>query len=218
MSVHGVWVVGAISDADSRDLIARFSDVVPQHLQPAVSDPDDYAESLSWWENGGDTEVFFEEVPGRTWRQPTDAADRFADLAHLAHPETSRTEELWDVLLNLLDGTGPDHLFTSAARKASPAAALYYALGAVTTRPLPGRFGTFLLTNGDLTTYASAIDQALDLSGARRDQVLQRISTWMREMGDAPEFDAASLVDGPLHVMRQAVASGQGLAAFTRWY
>lgn len=112
------------------------------------------------------------------------------------------------------EGSG---LFVAAARKASPAAALCYGLGAEGTAMLPGWFGDFLLAADDVITALPQAEEALRLSGTRREEVLSRIASWMTVMGDAPGFDAEELVDAPLRVLRHAAETGSGAAAFSRW-
>lgn len=106
----------------------------------------------------------------------------------------------------------------ATARKASSAAALCYGLGAERTAMLPGWFGDFLLSADDVITALPRAEEALRLSSMRRGEVLSRITSWMTAMGDAPDFNAAELVDAPLQVLRFAAETGSGAAAFSRWH
>lgn len=79
-------------------------------------------------------------------------------------------------------------------------------------------FANLLLSHAEVTAGLPRAEQALQPARARRAQTLQRIGTWMKEMGDEPNFEAERLLDGPLRVLRHAVAKGYGAAAFTGWY
>lgn len=83
---------------------------------------------------------------------------------------------------------------------------------------LPGWFGDFLLSADDVITALPRAEEALRLSSMRRGEVLSRITSWMTAMGDAPDFNAAELVDAPLQVLRFAAETGSGAAAFSRWH
>lgn len=210
MSATGMWLIGAIPDLEASDLLTRFSGTLrePGPMQPAA-----FAEALAWWTAAGDEEPFFEKAPGR---RATDAADRLASLVEGANPRTEASEAAWDACTDLM--ADHDGVLVVAARKASPVAALCYALGPERTSLLPGRFGNFLLSNSEVTASLAHIEQALQLTGAQRAQTLQRIDTWMTEMGDEPDFKTEELLDGPLRVLRHAAATSCGAAAFTRWY
>ncbi|MGP4024652.1 hypothetical protein [Actinomadura sp. 3N407] len=215
LSVTGTWLVGAIPDREANELLARFSDALsgPGPMQPRA-----FAEALEWWTTAGEQEGFFERVPGKDWERATDAAYRLASLVDGANPETELSEAAWDACMDLMGDEGEDALLGVAARKASPVAALCYALGAESMSMLPGRFGNFLLSHAEVLAGLPRAERALQPAGARRAQTLQRIGTWMKEMGDEPNFDAEKLLDGPLRVLRHAAATGYGAAAFTRWY
>jgi hypothetical protein len=123
-----------------------------------------------------------------------------------------------DASMSLMPETEGVGLFVAAARKASPAAALCYGLGAEGTAMLPGWFGDFLLSADDVITALPRAEEALRLSSTRRSEALSRITAWMTAMGDAPGFDAAELIDAPLRVLRFAAETRSGAAAFSRWY
>jgi hypothetical protein len=215
MSMTGMWLVGAIPDREAIDLLARFSEALSE---PGPMKPSAFAEALAWWTAAGDREPFFEKVPGKPGERATDAAYRLASLIDGANPETESSEAAWDACMDLLDDEGDHSVLVVTARNTSPVAALYYALEAESTSLLPGRFGNFLLSHSEITASLAHIEQALQLTGTRRTQALHRIGTWMKEMGDVPNFETEELLDGPLRVLRHAAATGCGAAAFTRWY
>ncbi len=213
MSVMGVWIVGAVPDAQVRDLAGRFSGALDGHGLPhSAAD----AVTLAWWRDGGDKEPFFEDVSGRQVFRPTDAAERFAEL--FLGSDSDEADELWEVCLGLVNDDEPDGLFVASTRKASPVAALFYGLGALRSGLLPGAFGAFLLTHREVEEALPRVERVLRLTPEQRARVLQRIGAWMDGMGDKPDFDAAGLVEGPLRVLRHAADSGRGVAAFSRWY
>jgi hypothetical protein len=214
MSVTGVWLVGAVPDREASALAPHFRDA-PGTSGPARSAA--LAEDLAWWTAVGEREPFFEGVPGACSPRATDAAYRFASLVDAATPETEQAE-VWDACVDLMTDQGEDGMLVAVARKASPVAALYYALGPEGTSSLPGRFGHFLLPHGEVEARLADVEHALQPTGDRRARALRRIGTWMECMGDAPGFDAEELLDGPPRVLRRAAASGHGVAAFTRWY
>ncbi|MDX2643128.1 hypothetical protein PV341_05990 [Streptomyces sp. PA03-1a] len=216
MSVMGVWVVGAVPDDEARALSrhAARRGTGDEDLPPV------HAQALAWWSGGGDAERFFDgTADGSGGASPTPAALRFAELVHCnTAPDDEPALTLQDELMELMPTTGGDGPFAAVARKASPVAALLHGLGAEASALLPGRFGEFLLSHDEVVAALPRVVRALDVSGARRDEVLSRVAGWMRGMGDAPEFDGAELLDAPVRVLRHAARSGLGAAAFSRWY
>jgi hypothetical protein len=177
-----------------------------------------FAELAAWWNGGGDGEEFFGTVPRRPWERDTAAAERLMTLVDLANPETEESESVWDDCLNLIGSSEDAARFVSSARKASPVAALCYALGAARMALLPGTFGNFVLRAGDVDQALRRVERAFELSDGQRAEAIHRMRVWMEEMGDAPDFDGEGLLSDPLRVMRYAAANGQGVAAFNRWY
>jgi hypothetical protein len=215
MSVTGMWIIGAIPDREARRLLTDFSDTFGD---PGPIAPTAYAEALAWWNDGGDQEPFFGiTVPGRPWERDTDAADRLNNLVE-GLPEAESAEEAWDECLALMTDKVEHGVYVASARKAAPIAALSYALGAARMSLLPGRFGNFLLSHDAVVANLARIEQAMHLTEAEQEQAVQRIHTWMDEMGDAPNFNAEDLLDGPLRVLRSAASADTGAAAFSRWY
>ncbi|GAB2854635.1 hypothetical protein GCM10022221_62680 [Actinocorallia aurea] len=213
MSVTGMWIIGAIPEPDATDLSIRLS--AAQEHEPSSAS---FADLAAWWNRGGDGEEFFGAVPGRPWERDTEAASRLMTLVDLADPGSEESASVWDDCLKLMSSSEDGAVFVASARKASPVAALCYALEAARMALVPGTFGNFLLRGGDVNDGLRRIESAFDLSDGRRAEAVHRMRVWMEEVGDAPEFDGEGLLSGPLRVMRYAAANGQGVAALSRWY
>lgn len=216
MSSTGVWVVGVIPDGEARALVDRSIDLI----RPGDWDrPPGFGDTLAWWSNGGDQEPFFEHPADPSEPLiPTPTAWRFADFIDGANAPTAATEAMRGAGMALMpevDGAG---LFVATARSVNPAAALCYGLGAERSAMLPGRFGDFLLSADEVRAALPRAEEALLLSGTQRREVLTRITAWMTVMGDAPDFDAAELIDAPLRVLRLATETASGATAFSHWY
>ncbi|GAA2805347.1 hypothetical protein GCM10010441_32720 [Kitasatospora paracochleata] len=210
MSWTGLWLIGPIPDAEARDLPFRFL-----HLwEPGTGGPSrDLGDSLRWWAEGGEP-MLEHDSGGRV--HATRAAERFAALVRSAHPETPAAEALRDACLNLVEQAGTH--FAAVLRKTDPATALCYALGHDAALQLPGMLGDFLLTAQEVRDSLPAAERVLDLSGRRRAEVLAGITDWIAATGDAPGYDPAELLDGPLRMLRLAAATGAGAAGLCRTY
>lgn len=215
MSVMGVWAVAAVDDAELSALSAALADLLAEYRGTEAFAR--YVELMAWWEHGGDAEDFFESVPGRSWLRPTAAAERFATLIDFANPGSQTYGDLAERFVELMPHGG-EGTFAATARKASPAAALHYGLGAARSALLPGRFGEFVLTHAEVADALADVEQALALTGQCRSQVLERSRRWLAEFGDAPEADVEELLDGPLRVLRLAATTGQGTVGVVAWY
>jgi len=213
MSVIGMWMIGAIPDSDAADLLARLSAAASQDVRPTA-----FSDLAAWWNGGGDQEIFFGTVPGRPWETDTESAERLMGLVNLANSETEASESVWDACLDLMSDREDDAIFVSSARKGSPIMTLCYALGAARIALLPGTFGNVLLRHSDIDESLRRVEQALDLSGSQRAEATHRMRAWLDETGDAPHFDGDALLTSPQRVLRHAAATGQGVAAFSRWY
>ncbi|MFE4259348.1 hypothetical protein [Streptomyces sp. NPDC056883] len=211
MSSTAVWVVGAVPDEEARAIPGRYLHLV---RPDEWSRPPAYSrETEAWWTRGGDREPFFEGT------EPTPAAHRFAEFMDGVHAtESEMVTAARDASTRAMPEAEGEGLFVAAARKASPVAALHYGLGAEASAAFPGWYGDFLLTASEVASALPRAEEALDLTGGRRAEVLSRITTWMTAMGDEPRFDAASLLDGPLRTLRFAARTGRGAAALTRWH
>jgi hypothetical protein len=199
----GLWVVG----------------VVPAEAAEALPDDRDPARAPARWSGSGGREAFF-ELSGRTSAPlvATAAARRFASLVDDAQVATEARQDAQDALMSVMPAREGAGLLVASARKASPVAALFYGLGPAESAKLPGRFGEFVLSADAVRAALPRAEEALRLTGTRRGAVLSRATDWMTAMGDAPDFDTAGLVDGPLRVLRLACGTGCGAAAFSRWY
>ncbi|MEU9717436.1 hypothetical protein [Streptomyces sp. NPDC047976] len=200
-----------LPDEEARAIPGRFLHLV----RPGDWDkPEAYTESLAWWSDGG-AEPLFEYADGPSGPPgATPAARRFADFMDLATTASDAVTAMQDASSSAMREEAG--LFVATARKAAPVAALYHGLGVRGAELLPGWFGDFLLDADEVAAALPRAEQALDLSGARRSEVLARITDWMTVMGDAPDFDAAELVEGPLRVLRRAAAAKSGAGAFSR--
>ncbi|WP_157875031.1 hypothetical protein [Streptomyces resistomycificus] len=103
--------------------------------------------------------------------------------------------------------------FFAGARKDNPVAALFHAVGPQRARALPGWAGDALLTSAEVSRSLPAVERALDLAGAEREQVLARIEDWL-----ADGEDPAALLDGLLRVWQQTEAAGLGLFSSRIWH
>ncbi|MET7715081.1 hypothetical protein [Streptomyces sp. NPDC005407] len=212
MSFTGLWAVGAVPDAEVAALPGRFT-----HLEGEWTTPPNYAADLTWWLSGGDREPYF--TP-----EPTPAARRFAAFARSGGPSAPAVAAMKEAGMDLLRDAGRagdtagSAAFVAAARKGDPAVALCYGLGAEAAARLPGWFGDFLLTAAEARAVLPHAESVLAVAGPRRTEILARIDAWMSAMSDAPGFDARTLLDGPLGVLRYAAANGLGAVGVTDSY
>ncbi|WP_406400362.1 hypothetical protein OH805_15310 [Streptomyces sp. NBC_00879] len=107
---------------------------------------------------------------------------------------------------------------SAAARKGDPAVALCYGLGARAAAGLPGWFGDFLLTAAEVRAVLPHAESVLAVTGPRRAEIIGRVDAWMSAMSDEPGFEARTLLDGPLRVLRYAAAHGTGAVGVTQSY
>ncbi|MEY9861073.1 hypothetical protein ABH935_006713 [Catenulispora sp. GAS73] len=211
-----MWAIAAIDDAEVPVLKAGLEAAMAEYFGTEAFAR--YVELMAWWGGGGDSEeFFFEPVPGWPWLQPTAAAERFASLVDLANPNSDAYDDLACRCMRLMPDGG-EGAFAATARKASPAAALHYGLGAAGSALLPGRFGEFLLSHAEVLSVVAGFEQALALTGQHRSRVIERARRWLAEFGDVPDADVDELLDGPLRVVRLAAKSGQGVVGVVAWY
>jgi hypothetical protein len=212
MSFIGLWAVGAVPDAEVAALPGRFA-----HLEGEWTTPPNYAADLTWWLSGGDREPYF--TP-----EPTPAARRFAAFARSGGPSAPAVAAMKEAGMDLLrdaEGAGDTEgsaAFAAAVCKGDPAVALCYGLGAEAAARLPGWFGDFLLTAAEVRAVLPHAESVLAVAGPRRTEILARIDAWMSAMSDDPGFDAHTLLDGPLRVLRYAAANGMGAVGVTDSY
>lgn len=206
MSFTGVWAIGAVPDAEVAALPGRFA-----HLEGEWTTPPGYAEDLAWWLGGGDREPYF--TPG-----PTPAALRFAAFARSGGPSAPPVAAMKEAGMDLLRDAEGEAAFAAAARKGDPAVALCYGLGAKAAAGLPGWFGDFLLTAAEVRAVLPHAESVLAVTGPRRAEIIGRVDAWMSAMTDEPGFDARTLLDGPLRVLRYGAAHGTGAVGVTESY
>ncbi|MFI1396360.1 hypothetical protein [Streptomyces sp. NPDC020681] len=203
MSRTGLWMVGAVPDAEVAALPGRFAD-----LEGAWVVPPGYADDLAWWLSGGDREPYF--TPG-----PTAAARRFAAFAWSGGPSAPAVAAMKEAGRELLRAASGEQVFAAAAREGDPAVALCYGLGAEASARLPGWFGDFLLTAAEVRAVLPHAESALAVSGPGRVEVLARIDVWLSAMSDGSDFEPGMLLDGPLRVLRYAAGRGMGAVGVT---
>ncbi|WP_328671737.1 hypothetical protein OG905_17690 [Streptomyces sp. NBC_00322] len=206
MSFTGVWAIGAVPDAEVAALPGRFA-----HLEGEWSTPPGYAEDLAWWLGGGDREPYF--TPG-----PTPAALRFAAFARSGGPSAPAVAAMKEAGMDLLRDAEGEAAFAAAARKGDPVVALCYGLGVKAAARLPGWFGDFLLTAAEVRAVLPHAESVLAVTGPRRTEIIGRVDAWMSAMSDEPGFDARTLLDGPLRVLRYAAVHGTGAVGVTESY
>ncbi|TQK52635.1 hypothetical protein FBY35_3078 [Streptomyces sp. SLBN-118] len=206
MSFTRVWAIGAVPDADVAALPGRFA-----HLEGEWTTPPGYAEDLAWWLGGGDREPYFTPAP-------TPEAHRFAAFARSGGPSAPAVAAMKEAAMDLLRDAEGEAAFAAAARKGDPAVALCYGLGAQAVARLPGWFGDFLLTAAEVRAVLPHAESVLAVTGPRRAEVIGRIDAWMSAMSDEPGFDARTLLDGPLRVLRYAAGHGTGAVGVTESY
>ncbi|MFJ9927998.1 hypothetical protein ACIRU5_18435 [Streptomyces misionensis] len=215
MSVTGVWVIGALADEKIKDLLRT---AVRAHPPKPVAAQAGVLEGLAWWRSKAAESLF---VMSRTapdsWVAAEDAS-RLSEFIDGCYDDSDPVEALRDAVMDQFPPEGDEGLFTAVARKASPFSALAYALGPDAVLRLPGWFGDFLLDAEQVRARLPAAEEALTLTGARRQHAVERIRAWMTGLGDAPDHDADELIDGPLRVLRHAARTGQGAAGQVRWY
>lgn len=177
-----------------------------------------YRASMEWWSSGAAVPFFECPASACSAPTPTPAAYRFADFIAEATTVGDTVRQLQDASAELMPKTQGPGLYVATARKASPVAALFHGLGHARSELFPGWFGDFLLSAEEVRSALPGAREALALHGSARDEAIARITEWMTGMGDAPDFDAAELLNAPLRVLELAAATGAGAAAFSRSY
>ncbi|MFI1092882.1 hypothetical protein [Streptomyces sp. NPDC020917] len=216
MSVIGVWVIGTVSDERVAEVLRAAVESSPPPRPQAANR--DVSGPLAWWRDRADASMFSKSATDHGGWVAEGDAYRLNDFLDGCRADSEQVEALRDAVLELFPPEGDEGLFAATARKASPFAALAYALGPDATLQLPGWFGDFLLDSGEVGPRLLAAEEALALTGSRRREVVERIHAWMTGLGDAPGHDAEELLDGPLRVLRRAARTGQGVAGHVRWY
>ncbi|GAA2483404.1 hypothetical protein GCM10010276_21140 [Streptomyces longisporus] len=211
----GVWVIGALPDQKTKELLQAAVQASPPTPMPAHAD---VAGELAWWRSTAPESLFSgSKTSAGSWVAHDDAF-RLSTLFDNCYDDSDAVEALRDAVVDRFPPKGDEGLFTAVARKASPFSALAYALGPDAVLQLPGWFGDFLLYAEEVRAQLPAAEEALALTGARRRGAVERIHRWMTGLGDDPDHDAEELLDGPLRVLRHAVRTGQGAAGLVRWY
>lgn len=214
MSSSGLWAIGALADADVATFHDRFNARIAGHRSRPQS-----AVDWTWWHDSTETTSLFTvsadhpETP-----LPTADAHRLVGLAHsmpLDEPDAGDLiDECW---ATWADPTIVEP-FVMVTRKASPVAALYYAIGPRRAGLLPGWFGNLLLTADQVPAALRDGQRALTLTGGERADVVTRIREWISAFGDDPDTSPDDLLDEPLRILQNAAELGYGVAGVTRWY
>ena len=199
-------MLGALGQ-DALDTL--LTDVGPSVFEPLPSDLD-----LGWWRVMDKSDVAEPARLGYGAFCPTDAAVRFQEELLGLRPDP----DVLDACIAAIGEAAEADRFVVAVRKGDPVAALYYGLGSAVARRLPGRAGCFLLharAQEDLATFTGLLDA---LSHERRARFAQKVSRWFAVMGDEPDLDPLTLLDGPLRLARRAREARTGLLAVMQWY
>jgi len=207
MGFTGVWVVVALPDDELGRLFAPDGGLfVP---------PAEVEGERAWWEAvhergraGG--------VVHRLWED--EDAVRLGQLIGGWYAETEAVEEFRGAVLDRVDERRPERFFAAATRKAFPFGALAYGVGPGAVLGLPGWFGEFALNSDQLRGRLPEFEAALGWSGEERERVLDRVRAWLVGLGDAPDYPAEELLDGPLRVARWAADRGWGVAGAAPGY
>ncbi|MEU5610040.1 hypothetical protein AB0H03_15105 [Streptomyces sparsogenes] len=206
MGMSGLWLVGALGEADVAELAPLVS--------PAIEATAARSAAVGcWWRwerdaarGGGAVPVWRED--GYTTEEALHLYNMVDDSAFDAMDTTGKLHVMnwWD----RIDGDTVQP-FVESVRKANPVAALFHGLGPERAEKLPGWAGDAVVTAGEVRRLLPAVEAALALSGAERERALARIDDWP---GDK---DAAALLDGPLRVWRETAEAGLGLLASRVW-
>ncbi|SDT83362.1 hypothetical protein SAMN05216371_8184 [Streptomyces sp. TLI_053] len=118
-------------------------------------------------------------------------------------------DEHLDVLFDIW-GTyeKPGRFLKAACRKGYPAVGLAHALGPERWAALPGWFGNFVLTPGEVRSSLPAVEAALGFGPGERAAAELRLHDVLDEVSD---HDATALLDDLVPVWRRAADTGQGL-------
>ncbi|MEU1664394.1 hypothetical protein ABZ547_12400 [Streptomyces sparsogenes] len=206
MGMSGLWLVGALDDADVAELAPLAS--------PAIEATATRSSAVgSWWRwerdaarGGGAVPVRRED--GYTTEEALHLYNMVNDSAFDAMDTTGKLHVMnwWD----RIDGDTVQP-FVESVRKENPVAALFHGLGPERAERLPGWAGDAVVTAGEVRRLLPAVEAALAVAGAERERALARIDDWP---GDK---DAAALLDGPLRVWRETAEAGLGLLASRVW-
>jgi hypothetical protein len=151
MSVTGVWVVGALTGEELMATLAEFASQPPPP-GPGAS----LTEGVEWWRGRGDEDLF---------ASGDDDARRLASFFESLQNDAPVMGRFRDAVMDCFPSEEGPGVFAAAARKASPSAALCYALGADAALLLPGLFGDFLLDSAEVRAGLPAAEEVLVLSG-----------------------------------------------------
>lgn len=193
MGVTGYWLMTTAADERIHDWRERFG------AEPAAA-AEGHDAAMAWW--AGLADGAFLKHDERSGWMLTEEGVAFADLFWGAEDDTLAYE-----VIDAADEAGETGRSCPGARKAAPAAAFYYALGAVDAARMPGSFGDFLVTADEAAAVLPRIEPII--AGERHESLVEMVGLWL----DVIEPEARETVDGVLRVFREAVDRGLGVAA-----
>ncbi|MGV4980819.1 hypothetical protein ACVB8X_06065 [Streptomyces sp. NRAIS4] len=206
MGMSSFWAVGALRDEQVAEIARVAAPVIREMGQRRSA-----REAWSRWESdvargGGAVQVYGPDGNN------TDEALRLYEMVNAS-------------AFDVLDSSGEVHImqwwerfdediepFITSVRKGNPVAALFHGLGPERARALPGWAGDAVLTAGEVRRHLEAVESALAVTGAEREEVLGRMDDWLWHE------DPAEVLDGPLRVWRQAATAGLGLLSSRIWF
>ncbi|MEY9932988.1 hypothetical protein ABH926_007641 [Catenulispora sp. GP43] len=197
MSFTGFWMLTTAADEQIQTWRERYADEL-------AAGTEHREQVMAWWADQGD--VAFIELDDRHGWVWTEASRAFCDVFY-----DVASDDLVQEVIERIGEAGQTQSFGLGARKSSPAAALYHALGAVRAARMPGCLGDFLLTADQAAAALSEVEGLL--TGADREDLVASICVWLDELADGPRSKGAELVDGVLRVFREAVDRELGVAA-----
>ncbi|WP_194899943.1 hypothetical protein [Catenulispora pinisilvae] len=202
MSVFGLWAVTAVADGPVRTWRERYADELA-----ATARAD--GQAMAWWAGLGD-DAFLERDEHDRWHL-TEAGSDFADLFWESEPA-----DLVPEVLAAAEAAGESGRCCPSARKGSPAAAFYQALGVADTVRMPGGLGTFLLTADETAAALPEVERIL--AETRREELIERVGLWLDHAANGSVAGAWEVVDGVVRVFREAAARQLGVAAVSVFY
>lgn len=194
MSFTGYWFLTTAADEQIHDWRERFG----AQLAAAA---EGHEAAMAWWSGLGD-DALLKPDERHGWVS-TDEAGTFLNLFWGAEDDTFAFE-----VVDAAGEAGESGRSCPGARKAAPAAAFYYALGAADAARMPGSFGDFLLTGDEAAAALPELERIL--AADRQAELIERATRWLSE---ASLSTPRELVEGVLRVFREASARGLGVAA-----
>lgn len=205
MSSTGYWIVAAAAP----QLVERLRLATPAaSFRPLPADAD-----LDWW-TAMDRADLLAPQPGYTEPGPSEAAWRFAQTLEAERPDP----KVRDGLMQAFEEIPRTSIWHVGVRKGDPVAAVYYGLGYRDASLLPGRFGCFLLDPDEVRAADSVLGHLPTEPAAGHRAFVQRATAWLTAVSDEPELDAATLLEGPISILRLAREQDLGAIGLMQWF